>query len=393
MFTLNVQDYLRTHTLGDLARDHGIFARHSTVNKYKFGLNYGQIEARDADPLSQECRGLVLATPMGFPPVTDDKTVVGDTEIMAFPMRRFFNFGQGAAAPVDMNDPETSFQEKLDGSCIIVYWDRFLLKWCAATRSVPDADLPMDGFGEQTFADLFWKAFDLTGGDKTALYPGWTYVFELCTPDNQVVVRYTDYKVHLLATRWNSDGGESDPTEWAERLHVPLVPRFRFGSVEEMINFVTSRDPTAHEGLVVCDKNFNRVKIKDPAHLALSKIKDSVAKSPRALMEIVLLGKEDDVIPLIQPHIQEKLLALKEAVRLYLIKMEQDYTDLYHQDRKTFALAVQARKGSWMGYMMHRWTGKCDSAHGFIHSQRNMTTGSWNDSFLDTLLENCKKSA
>lgn len=388
---LEVQRYLQTHCLADLAREHGIYARHSTQNAYKFSLNYDQIEARDADPLSQECRGLVLATPMGYPPILDDKTVVGDTEIMAFPMRRFFNFGQGSAAPVAMEDPETSFQEKLDGSCIIVYWDRFLLKWCAATRSVPDADLPMDGFGEQTFAGLFWKAFRETGGDESALYPGWTYVFELCTPDNQVVVRYTDYKVHLLATRWISDGEESDPAEWAERLHVPLVPRYRFGSVAEMIDFVTGREPAAYEGLVVCDKNYNRVKIKNPAHLALSKIKDSVAKSPRALMEIVLLGKEDDVIPLIQPHIQEKLLEMKEKLRLYLIKMEQDYADLYHADRKTFALAVQAREGSWMGYMMHRWTGKSDSAKSFIQSQRNMKTGSWNDGFLDTLMDNCKK--
>jgi len=392
MFTLTVQEYLRTHTLGDLAKEHGVYARHSTQNGYKFSLNYDQIEARDADPISQECRGLVLATPMGFPPVADDTTVVGDTEIMAFPMRRFFNFGQGSAAPVLMDDPETSFQEKLDGSCIIVYWDRFLLKWCAATRSVPDADLPMDGFGIQTFSDLFWKAFDLTGGSREELYPGWTYVFELTTPDNQVVVRYNDYKVHLLAARWNSSGQEDDPAQWAQRLHVPLAPRFRFGSVTEMIDFVTSREPAAYEGLVICDKNFNRVKIKNPAHLALSKIRDSVAKSPRALMEVILLGKEDDVLPLIPPPIQEKLVEMKDQLRAYLLQMEQDYSDLYHQDRKTFALAVQARKSAWMGYMMHRWTGKSDSAKSFIQSQRNMTTGSWNDGFLDTIIGNCKNS-
>jgi hypothetical protein len=83
---------------------------------------------------------------------------------MALPMGRFFNYGQGAAAAVDLDSTETRFCEKLDGTLCIMYWDRHLGVWSVATRSVPDADLPMDGFGNQTFADLFWKAFKASGG-------------------------------------------------------------------------------------------------------------------------------------------------------------------------------------------------------------------------------------
>lgn len=386
---LEVQNYLLTHSLNDLSRDHGVYARLSTQNVYKFSLNYDQLEVTDSDLLSQDCRGLILAIPMGYAPLANLDTIVGETEVMAFGMRRFFNYGQGSAAAVDMDDPETSFQEKLDGSCIIVYWDRFMLKWCAATRSVPDGDLVMDGFGEQTFSSLFWKAFAETGGDKNELYPGWTYVFELTTPDNQIVVRCTDYRVHLLATRHKDSENESDPKEWAGRLCVPLVPRFRFGSVAEMVDFVSSRDGSNHEGLVVCDKNFNRIKVKSPAYLALSKIRDSVAKSPRAVMELILLEKEDDAMPLVPPHIQEKILEMKDNLRVILHNMEQEYVELYHEDRKTFALAIQAHKDAWMAYMMQRWVGKCSSAKDYIHSQRNKINGGWNDGFLDTLIEKC----
>src|SRR5215472_2256731 len=108
---LLVQEYLETHTLGDLARDHGVYASFSKSG-YKFSLNYDQIEAKESDPLAQQCRGLILATPDGQPVVgqrtPDGKidrtgTVIGKTKILAYPMNRFFNYGQSAAASIDWN--------------------------------------------------------------------------------------------------------------------------------------------------------------------------------------------------------------------------------------------------------------------------------------------------
>ena len=57
---LLVQEYLMTHTFGDLAKEHGVYASFSKSG-HKFSLNYDQIEARESDPLAQECRGLILA--------------------------------------------------------------------------------------------------------------------------------------------------------------------------------------------------------------------------------------------------------------------------------------------------------------------------------------------
>ena len=57
---LLVQKFLETKTFGDLARDHGVYASFSKSG-HKFSLNYDQIEARESDPLSQQCRGLILA--------------------------------------------------------------------------------------------------------------------------------------------------------------------------------------------------------------------------------------------------------------------------------------------------------------------------------------------
>lgn len=399
MATLNVQSYLMTHSLNDLVRDHGVYARFSIKNPCKFSLNYDQLEAKESDSLAQECRGLILFTDS---PVPSGDVVVGHTGILAYPMKRFFNHGQGAAANVDFLAKTTFFQEKLDGSVMFVYYDHFLKEWCVSSRSVPDADLPMDGFGAQTFGDLFWKAaLETTGlksvGEITRQLSAWhTYVFEMCTPDNQVVVRYDTYQVYLLAVRdlARPDYPEMPVKEIADALEnrgvkFPLAPTYSFGNLAEMLDFVSSREPSKFEGIVVCDKDFNRVKVKNAGYLALNKIKDSVAKSPRAALEIILLEKEDDVFPLISEQTQKWILDTKEQLRYVLHLLDDEYSRVWSSDRKTFAIAIQNGSG-FLGPQMSRWTGRCSSAKDWIF--RNRKDGSWSDGFLESLLEMCKRA-
>ena len=385
---LEVQKYLLTNSLNNLAKEHGVYARFSTQNPLKFSLNYDMLEARDSDPLSQECRGLVLRLDDGTlnPEVVRDEIgIVGPTTILARPMNRFFNHGQGAASLVNMESPETRFFEKMDGTLCILYWDPDLKKWCVATRSVPDADLPMDGFGQQTFSDLFWKAFKLNGGDKSVLDYSkgvHTFCFELCTPDNQVVVRYNNYRVYLLSVR-EIEGTEISTEDWAHEMGVHAVPTYRFGNVSELLKFVSSRPPLSFEGIVVCDKDYNRVKVKNAGYLAYNKIKDAIAKSPRAVLEVILLGTDDDVMPLVSERMQGIILSTKEGLRSLLVTLDEEYTRLYDSDRKTFALRVQEGSGQ-LGPHMARWGGKCQSARGWI--DMNQKAGSWPDGFLNTLL-------
>ena len=172
MLKLLVQEYLENHTFGDLARDHGVYASFSKSG-HKFSLNYDQIEAKESDPLAQECRGLVLAAEDGKSFLSQGVVVNGKmsyeqvspgaTRILAYPMKRFFNHGQGSAAEINWSDPKLSVLEKLDGTLCIVYYDLFTDKWCVATRSVSEADLLMDN-GIYTFRTLFEKALAETTG-------------------------------------------------------------------------------------------------------------------------------------------------------------------------------------------------------------------------------------
>jgi hypothetical protein len=264
---------------------------------------------------------------------------------------------------------------------------------------VPDADLPMDGFGDQTFSSLFWKVFTSTTGKtkedfRKATSPWWTYSFELCSMENQIVVKYDPAKIFLLAVKDNLLGEELDPNQISDSLklghgiNIPCPDSYKLSSVEDMLNFVSGRDPTAFEGLVVCDKNFNRVKMKSAGYLALNKIKDSVGKSPRSVLEIILLEKEDDVYPIVSETAKNLIVELKENLRKVLHSLDEEYARIYSEDRKTFALGVQAGSG-YIGPHMARWSGKCVSAHDWIMKAKK--NGEWPATFLDNLLDMCKK--
>lgn len=404
-----VQQYLLTHSLSDLETLHGVKAR-VCDRGHKVSLNYDQIEAKDEDPIAQECRGLILSPVLGS---VQSVAPLGETIVLARPFQRFFNLGQGAAAPVDFDHPETRFYEKLDGTLTLLYFDPVVSEWHVATRSVPEANLPIDGFGDFTFRTLFERAVvDTTGLDFNSfvrfLDVQTTYIFELTTPLNRIVVNYEDYKVYLLGARANSTGAEFDPVQIAPALRVPHAPIYRFGSVSEMVDFVSSRNPQNYEGVVVCDPHWRRVKVKNPGYLALNKVRDSVMNSPRGLVELILLEKLDDALSLFPEHIQKRAIELQDSFR----KLVSSYRELFElclaevdawnwkqdwkhekgskEHRKQFALAVQAHKG-WMAPMMDQYQGRSSGLVDWMLSKRGVD-GGWSNSFLDTVLGQIEKA-
>ncbi len=384
---LYVQKFLVNHSLGELEIEHGVKSRLAGTHgaEHKVSLNYSQIEAVDTDPLSQQCRGLILRR--------EDKGTInkgtnpfGPSKVLARPFDRFFNLGQEAAAPVDMSASTTCFFEKLDGTCTIVYFDDIVDKWCVATRAVADANQPIDGFGNLTFRSLFEHGLkDSTGMDFSEfvphLDPSFTYIFELTSPANRVVIDYPNYAVTLLGVRVTSTGKEFSAKSLAPKFGVPSAPSYSIGSMDELVKFVSGRSAEQYEGIVACDENFQRVKVKNAEYYALNRIQDAAAKSVFSLFNIVLAEKLDDIVPLIPEHVAHKAYALRDGLQKFARKQTQiyfkcldvaqcisgDYND--HEARKAFALAVLARDGH-MGFLMSIYTRKCDGFYDWLQNQK-----------------------
>lgn len=407
---LLVQEYLEKHTFGDLIRDHGVYASVSK-SKMKFSLNYDQIEAKESDPLAQECRGLILAPADGQPlPCSLDMQGKrhfedigpGKTVVLAYPMKRFFNYGQGAAANINWSDPNLAVLEKLDGTLCIVYWDHFIEEWCVATRSVSEADLMMDN-GLFTFRTLFEKALEETTfltfeQFSSRLDTDLTYCFELTTPYNRIVVYYPNNGITLLAVRSIITMKEFDPhaaAEGEEFAGIPIVQAHTYTTTDELLTWVSSLNPMEHEGVVVRDSNFNRIKVKNAAYVAYSKVRDRLGTSERNCVELILTEKDDDVVSFLPEEIVNNLQKIKLGVQAVIKQYDAEYQAAFQQanqiapgDKKTFAILVTKNKQLWSAPFFQMFEGKATNMKDFI--QKSRKNGTWGDGFLDRILDLAK---
>ncbi len=410
---LLVQQYLLEHSFDDLAKNHGVYASFSKSG-HKFSMNYSQIESKDSDLLSQECRGLILSLENGNiidGTLTDkginrDNVIPGKTRVIAYPMRRFFNYGQGACANINWNDENLKIQDKMDGTLIILYYDPFINEWCCGTRSVPDADLLMDN-GIYTFRLLFEKALYDTCGLSFENYTSnldkeITYCFELTTPYNRIVVNYPSNKVTIIAARqiiYSSTmiGGINNEIFWScqeldtnkiKTYGVPVVRTHPYASADDLIKLVDTFDPLENEGIVVCDSNFNRIKIKNINYVLYSKSRDTLCND-RAFLSLILNEKEDDFMEFLPEEFKNRVLLLKDKLKLFKFNLMDRYENIKanSNSKKEFALAVQKEK-LWGAPLFAMYDKKCNNFNEFILQNKSKIDSSFSHSFLDKFLEN-----
>lgn len=367
-----VIDYLRTHTFRELEDEHGVCAR-PNVTGNKFSLNYDQIMTKSGDKVAEQCRGMVVRqTRFDFNALGAawKDVIFGQFDVLAYPMERFYNHGDPAAVQIDWSHPSLKVYEKVDGTCIILYWDPLADKWHAATRSVPEADLPINvndmTIGTTTFSQLFLKALKLTREEVSGKIVDWevdgpekiihlnkevTYVFELVSPHNQIVVNYPEPRVYLLAAR-HTETGKEVPIETLRIEHVRRPRTWEIRDVAALACFVDSANPAELEGAVVCvqvGQSFQRLKVKNKTYVLAHKSKDTVTSSVRNALECVILEKVDDIVPLVPKDVQDKLLKMQAAFGVYCKQIDQNVAVFKAEaagSRKRFAEQVQA-SGDW----------------------------------------------
>lgn len=395
-----VQHYLLDHSLADLEREHCVNAK---TGSYKFSLNYDQILSNEFNTLAMECRGLVLARKDGSAVQTEDE-IIGETVVLAFPMRRFFNLGQPSAANINYLDPDLRFFEKEDGTLIIVYHDPFKGEWCVATRSVCEANLPIDGSPELTFRTLFERSVqettNLSFSDWTnLLVKGWTYCFELTTPLNQVVVAHETFDVFLLTARDLNTGLEAPLNKLdmiAKSLGVAVPASYNFTNVEDLIAYVNSRPGSEFEGVVVCDSRHNRIKIKSEAYSSAARIVSKMGATDRNLLDAILTGQADDICPILPKYHQVRLLSMQEHVRKLAAHYNACYRDLLGsvdgqyqspEHRKQFAI-LASQRGHRMGTIMNMYT--LGTHADFLGALRQRAGNGFTTAVLDVVLEDIR---
>jgi hypothetical protein len=344
--------YLRENSLSNLEINHGVIARRSKDNS-KFSLNYDQFSSRPGDEIAELCRGIVLRplTESGLQGLASDNwqdVILGDCYYLARTMKRFYNHGEFYAAKLDFSCPNLRVMDKLDGTMTALYFDNVKDSWFVATRSVSEANLPFDQLTNMTFSDLFWQGYENTISpcrDTSILDKRFTYIFETTSALNKIVVSYDKPEVTLLALVENLTGREVDVYSQEGLNLLSIAPRPKMhtlSSIDDIISFINSQPPNQCEGVVLCDGNFNRLKVKSAAYVLAHRAKDMLDTSPSAALLSVLDGTIDDILPLLENELRIRFEKIRNAVSLYFSHLDGVFHEVLNKtnSRKEFAIYI-----------------------------------------------------
>lgn len=279
-------------------------------------LKYNQLSSDFKSPIVRACRGIIL---------DQYNTVV------CFPFYKFFNYGEDNADVIDWESAKV--QEKIDGSLIKIWFDKF---WHVSTNgsiNAYEASLNENG---KTFGDLFEEVRDLIDFDK--LNKNNTYMFELVSPENQVVIYYPETKIYHIGTRNNNTFEELD-----EDIGVEKPKLYNFNSLDDLIEFskTLSKD---EEGFVVVDKNYNRIKVKSPQYLMAHYLLGNCKFTPKRIVDIIKEGEQNEILTYF-PEFKENFIEYTQKIHIFISRVNLHYATLCeYTDRKEFAL--NARDGS-----------------------------------------------
>ena len=268
-------------------------------------FKYSQIDSNFSIELVRECRGLIL----------DEDT----REIVSFPFTKFFNFGEPNAANVDWATARCG--EKIDGSLvkIVNVGDNLLISTNGTILACEAPVAKQIGCRYQSFGDIVADVLDdvleKSGWQKKLQEEGlcalweesYTYMFELCSPWTRVVVPHKENKLYFLGKRNNQTFEETyftDDPVFSKLFSVPKV--YPLKSFDECIA-ATKDMPWDEEGYVVCDANFNRIKIKSPAYLVVHRLKGNGVMSYERALDLIRLNETDEILayfPEFKEHIE-----------------------------------------------------------------------------------------
>lgn len=279
-----------------------------------------------SNPLVQECRGLILDS-------TDNRW-----NPVCWGFKKFFNAHEAVAAPIDWNT--ASVYEKLDGTLCYLWWHNG--KWNMSTNGSPGATGNV-GTSDKTFNELFWEVFNDNdcvglGHDLPHVFSeGFkdiTFLFELMTPENQIVVRHQNRKLVLIGAR-NRVTGEEIPT-WAFKNCWPVVKQYDFSNLESATASLENVSAFDQEGYVVVDKNWNRIKIKSPQYVRMHHLRSDF--SQRKCVEIILNGEADEFISYF-PEFTKEFIEYQIKIDTLTKNVLDKFDEIkHHTNQKDFAL-------------------------------------------------------
>lgn len=247
-------------------------------------FKYNQISSDFTLNLVRECRGLIIREL--------------DMTVVCYPFYKFGNYGESYCPDIDWST--SSVQEKIDGSLMKVWFDD---GWHISTNGTIDAfKAELASMFHDTYGALFLDAVRNGIGDEHKFFglldPKFTYMFELVGPENRVVIPYEKNEIYFLGARYMDSFYEQIPEAACFdelRKYFKIPKRFELKTFND-VKAAADAMSWDTEGFVVCDAQFNRVKIKSPEYVKAHFCRQNNIITQEHLLEVILSGERAEFL-------------------------------------------------------------------------------------------------
>ena len=318
-------------------------------------LKYSQIDSDFNIEIVRECRGLII-----------DKNL----NSVCVPFYKFGNYGEPYADNIDWATAKV--EEKIDGSLIKVW--NYGGKWIVSTNGTifaNKANIGSDTDNEMTvdttysnFGELFEAAVAKIGLDITVLNPQYTYMFELVSPYNRVVVPYEIIDLYHIGTRDNISLKELEID-----IGIKKPKTYQCNNLSDLIE-MASKLRYCEEGYVVKDADYKRIKVKSPAYVFVSHLISGM--NEKRLLELLRTNEVGEFLtyfPEYKPYIdilRNKIDCLDE----YLDNIIQEkIIPIHYETRKAYA--EMATKTKYPAFFFVYYDGKVKTPQEWVWSLTN----------------------
>jgi len=292
-------------------------------------IRYSQLNSDFSNPIVQESRGCII----------DNENF----EYVCRPFKKFFNATEYLASPIDWESAR--IQTKHDGSIIKCWYDG--VDWRISTNGTIDSSTAMI---EGDFVS-FYELFNMAKGDLdfSKLSKDRTYIFELTSPLNRVVVEYKEHKIFHIGTINNKTG-----EEFNEDIGIEKPKEFHCNDVNEIVEAVSLMS-WDEEGYVVVDKYWRRVKIKSPEYVRVHRLYSNVMTKRRAV-EIIRTGEQSEFLAYF-PQYKELFADIERAYNNLIFEISQELRGCMKFDNKR-EFAMSNKDSEFSDFLFRTYDGK-----------------------------------
>lgn len=281
-------------------------------------FSYDGIFSDFNDEYVRLCRGCIIS-------LEDPK----NPHMICAPFYKFGNMGQSFCPEIDWKS--ALVEQKVDGILIKLFFYKNQWHWVtnngwdtniefSMITKLPSKYKEADTKCYKTVQDLINYCISKNGIDVKEFSPDYTYMFELISPRLRILVDNPKTDLIYLGCR-NIFNYKEYSLDVAKAL-IPTISKFNtvkyfdLHNINEVIELCNSYKGDEDEGVVVVDKDFNRIKIKCQDYIRLKGYRDKFDTTDEQIWKGVRDGSIDDALQFF-PELKDRIHEVQKVATKY----------------------------------------------------------------------------